>query len=360
LSAQPRFSSVVASVAASAPVAQLGDLGNVAVSPVGARVVAMAFAPNDENLFWSNPQLNQAEVLRDHPESLVGGIGGERLWFSPELAYHWNGEPDWETFSNYTVPPAMDPGSYEFVDRGQDAATLQAEVELAAHGTAPGVAFEITRTIRIVEPPPVASHLAAELTFVGFEASHQLVLASDSPRGVVDLWHLLQVPSGSTLIVPISPDADAHTATPLSYGLPGGWVERPGHLRWRFTGLPHAKVGLSVDVVTGRSAVIRQLGSGMWSMIVRDFPLHRGAVHVDHPYNTPRNDQAFQAWDGYGFGEMELHTPAIDAAHGPRQIDHTHRIWAFGGSRRNIAQLAEALLGVPADVSEPDGLLPRT
>jgi hypothetical protein len=41
-------------------------------------------------------------------------------------------------------------------------------------------------------------------------------------------------------------------------------------------------------------------------MIIRDFSVDPDAAYADHPYAIPRFDQAFQAWDGFGFGEMEF------------------------------------------------------
>jgi hypothetical protein len=60
----------------------------------------------------------------------------------------------------------------------------------------------------------------------------------------------------------------------------------------------------------------------------------------------PRDDQVFQAWDGLGFGEMEYHSPVLDAERGPRNLREQDQLWAFGGSAPATAALADILLRV--------------
>jgi hypothetical protein len=53
-----------------------------------------------------------------------------------------------------------------------------------------------------------------------------------------------------------------------------------------------------------------------------------------------------QAWDGLGFGELEFHSPVLDAQRGPRTVREKDQLWAFGGSAQSIAAIADALLQV--------------
>jgi len=61
---------------------------------------------------------------------------------------------------------------------------------------------------------------------------------------------------------------------------------------------------------------------------------------------VPRTDQLFQAWDGMGVGEMEYHSPVLDAEKGPRTWQDRDYLWAFGGSVDAITTLADTLLNV--------------
>lgn len=348
-SRRSKYSEVVANLLkASVPIRQLDE--KVAVTLAAGRVVAMALSPEGENLLWSHPELGNTELVRFRPGDLAGGFGGDRLWFSPELAYHWDGMPDWETFSNYQVPAATDPGAYEFVEEESQAITLHARGELRVHGSDGRVGFDVSRTIRMIEPPLDRSDpLMRDVEYVGIETSHVLKIAEIMRSGLIDLWHLLQVPAGAVLIVPVRGTGGANQASPLSYARPGAWIQESDHILWRFGGEARAKFGLPAAALTGRSAVCRRLEPERWCMIVRQFPVNASAPYCDHPYGVSRTDQAFQAWDGFGFGEMEFHSPVLDAERGARELRESDRLWAFGGPPRAIAALAAELLGI--DVS---------
>jgi hypothetical protein len=189
--------------------------------------------------------------------------------------------------------------------------------------------------------------LMRDIDYVGIETTHRLSLGDATKAGEIDLWHLLQVPVDSTLIVPLRP---GHQTEPLSYGMPGGWRTTPTSLIWRFGGKANAKVGIAAQALTGRSAVLRKLCIDRWCLIVRQFRADPAARYADHPYGIPRDDQAFQAWDGGGFGEMEYHSPVLDGARGPRTLQDADQLWAFGGSAKGITALAESLLNL--DVSD--------
>lgn len=343
---EPSYSTVVGHLLkASEPVRQLSGGGCVAVTLAAGRVVAMAFSSDGPNLMWSNPVLHNTQLVSSNPEKLVGGFGGDRLWYGPELDYHWDGVPDWNTFANYKPPLATDPGAYQFVKQDLQSITLYTKDELPVHGADRRVGFEVNRTIALAEPPLPKSHaLMRDIEYVGIETSHALKITEGN--GVVDLWHLLQVPVGSVLIVPIKRDGNKERAKALSYGLPGGWVESSDKILWRYGGEAKAKLGLSAAALTGRSAVVQKLEDGRWCMLLREFPVDLNARYGDHPYAVLRSDQAFQAWDGFGFGEMEFHSPLADAEQGPRELQEKDRLWAFGGPPKAIQGLATQLLGI--------------
>jgi hypothetical protein len=335
--------------AAGVPTRQLTGGGNVAVTPVGGRIVALAFSPTDPNLFWTNPELVNADLVRNHPEKLAGGLGGDRIWFAPELDYHWRGTPDWNTCSNYEVPASADPGEYRFVNETADAVTLHARIRLSSIRTGISVGFNLDRTVRLTPSPVV---LDDGVEYVGIETCHNVEVDESTTAGRFDLWHILQVPSGGMLIVPFKPCASIHDRTALSYALPGNWVERRSYLSYRYTGSVRAKFGLGAAALTGRAGIVRQVNARKFCLIVRQFHVDPTGTYGDHPYGVERTDQAFQAWDGMGFGELEHHSPLLDAGRGPRQMWERDFIWAFGGSRNSIKRIAEGLLGTAAGATD--------
>jgi hypothetical protein len=307
----------------------------------------MAFTADGPNLLWSNPKLEDQELVRHRSQELVGGLGGDRLWFAPELEYYWNGSPDWDTFLNYQVPTAADPGAYDFFDAGRQAVSLRADIELRPHLTDHRVGFSVERTVRMTPAPLAPDHrLMREVEYVGIETSHRARFDQRTTSGRIDLWHLLQVPAGALLIVPLKASASSQEKTPLSYARPGAWIQQSDCVLWRYGGEARAKLGLPANALTGRTAVLRDLAPGYQCLIVREFAVDAVSTYADHPHGIPRADQAFQAWDGFGFGEMEYHSPMLDAQSGPRELRESDRLWAFGGREALIRALAMELLGV--------------
>lgn len=347
------YSDVVASLEkAGHPVRQLAAEGCIAITPSAGRVIAMAFSSHGPNLLWSHPNLGNSDLLRDQPAKLLGGIGGDRLWFAPELDYHWNGTPNWQTMGNYQIPVESDPGSYSFSETDPFAVSLEMKGTLMAHNRERSASFHVRRTIRMVSPPLAETDpLMQGIDYVGIETSHELRLDKSTGGGRVDLWHLLQMPVGSVLIAPIRPSTDKRLAEPLSYGQPGSWSFRGDHIAWTYRGTENAKLGLSAAVLTGRAAVFRRLEPGRLCVIIRHFPVDPHAIYGDHPHGVPRNDQAFQVWDGGGFGELEYHSPILDAKTGPRAIKEVDQLWAFGGADAAIMRLGQRMLGIEVERS---------
>ncbi len=325
---------------ASIPIRELRGKGSVAVTLAAGRIVALAFSQSGPNLLWTNPELENAAMS----EKLIGGIGGDRLWFSPELHYHWTGKPDWEGLHNYQIPSTEDPGNYAFLSTGPDAIALGAEGRLPVRGTDQYVGFCVKRTIRMVSPPiSVNDPRMRDVDYVGIKTIHDLRIDDGTRAGEIDLWHLLQTPVNSILIVPLRP---GHKSGVLSYGLPGSWRTNPDSIIWRFKGNENAKIGIAAEALTGRSALLRKLCPDRWCLLVREFPADATARYGDHPEGVFREDQVFQAWDGLGFGEMEYHSPLLNAEHGPRMLRDIDQLWALGGSANAIERLAGALLHV--------------
>jgi hypothetical protein len=330
---------------ASVPIRELRGRGVAAVTLAAGRIIALAFSEDSPNLLWTHPDLGNSELVKANPGRLVGGIGGERLWFSPEVRYHWLGEPDWRGLTNYTVPADTEPGRYEFVDSAQTGVvTLASRGRLPVRGTDESLAFCVGRTIRMTQSPlPLDDPLMRDVEYVGVETAHELTIQEQTRTGQIDLWQLLQMPVGSTLIVPLR---SGHRTQALAYGLPGPWKVGSNSVTWCIEGAGNAKMGISAEALTGRAAVLQRLPSRKWCLIVRQFPVDVSARYGDHPHGIPRDDQVFQAWDGLGFGELEFHSPVLDAERGPRSLRTQDQLWAFGGSAQALAALADTLLQV--------------
>jgi hypothetical protein len=324
------------------PIPGKGKVGKVAVSLIGGRVIGMAFSPKDENLIWSNPELSNTELLREHPERLLGGIGGDRLWFGPEFAYHWKGKPDLVNFKNYKVPESEDPGEYHFILRDDFSIKMRLATRLSDRRDRRKVSFKLDRTIISTSPPlHQNSSLMRGVDFVGFRTQHYIQIQHAAPGKCLDLWHLLQMPAGSTLMVPIR-----GKPKPLEYFNKGSWEIYSDHLSWKISGQASAKIGFDLNQVTGRTGVIRRLSDGRWVLLIRQFPVLPGLFYCDGPSEEKAGAQVVQCWDGFGFGEMEYHSPAVGGPPLAKEYAETSLLWAFGGSAKAIEGIAKELLGI--------------
>ncbi|MBI2194371.1 MAG: hypothetical protein HYU36_20530 [Planctomycetes bacterium] len=305
-------------------------------------MIGLALPGEEENLVWTSPQLEDTETLRSHPEKIFCGIGGDRLWFGPEFAYHWNGDADAVSFKNYRVPAGVDPGRYRFEEADEVSVRMAMECRLVDRRDGEAVTFQVARSVSVTDSPlPAASAIARRVRFMGVRVQH-LIRIRSCPRGKsVGLWHLLQMPAGSTLIVPTR-----GKPRPLRYFNQGCWECRADHLRWTYTGEAKAKCGLDVHQVSGRSAVLRPISGGRWALIVRQFPVLPGLYYADAPRSSLAGEQVVQMWDGFGFGEMEYHSPAVGGQPLAREYAETALLWAFGGTKADIARVGQDLLGV--------------
>jgi len=316
--------------------------GCLAAVSEGGRVLALSFGPGEGSLLFAHPEL--PSLGRGvSPLVLKGGPGGDRLRFAPEYAFSWIGEErDLESFSNYLVQTQEEPGEYR-LEAGDGVIRLAAEPVLVDRRSGKEVRFAVERAVGLCPRPPAG--LPPGVRFAGYE-SRCAIRWLEAPAGsCVGLWHLLQFPAGSTLVVPLRA-----ASPPEPYFNTGGWRlhEGPGapFFLWPFAGLAGAKIGYGCPQVTGRAGVLRPWADGEWALVILDFPVHPGMYYCDAPRPEKAGDQVLQAWDGFGFGELEYHGPAVGPAPLPRWWEESARVWAFAGPPERMAGLARELLGV--------------
>jgi len=149
------------------------------------------------------------------------------------------------------------------------------------------------------------------------------------------------MPVGTTLLVPTR-----GPAKPMHYFNAGTWTQDQDVVLWTLDGQTQSKIGFDRAQLTGRTAALRQVSKGRWLLIVREFALRPDVHYPDAPTPEQAGGQVVQLWDGFGFGELEYHTPAIGAAPLPAALQDVSELWAFDGDRDSIQELGRELLGV--------------
>ena len=136
----------------------------------------------------------------------------------------------------------------------------------------------------------------------------------------------MQVPRGGTVWVPCRDRAAFRDYfTPIDNSL---WKKEQDRLCFEITGQYRYKIGISPSGVKGKQAYIRKVMAG-YLVIFREFFPQPWRHYCDVPLdNLKSNGDAIQVYndDGSfgGFGEMEYHSPCLEAGNGPGHIVDTN------------------------------------
>ena len=307
--------------------------GRAAVTTVGGCLAGLCVEGESENIPYVNEEISQLGWLPGKASSQIGGV---RLWFAPEYAYFWKGKPDARALSNYEIQQGCDPGSYSITASDEKSVRMEMTTSLQDFRDGSRIEFAVERVISSV-PPPVK---LGGLRYMGVRLQHRLQLLSAPLGKRLDLWHLLQMPAGSRLLVPT-----CKPAKPLIYFNAfhhSDWKSEPNALRWDFRGTDIAKIGLDISQVTGCAGVLRPLARDRFAAMIWQFPVAPGMAYADGPSAARANNQIVQAWDGGGFGELEYHSPSV-STEDPVFAEHS-LLWGFCGSLKQINVVAKQLL----------------
>lgn len=290
------------------PFALLGSLetGRVLVIEEGARVLALTAPGSDQNAFWCHPQVAACRNRDELSRVGSGGMGGLRLWQAPEQSFMWKGKPDSAAFSNYQIQEAADPGCYSLEQTSQNRCVLQGEVRLTDYCSGKSIGLEIRRILELFPLPD--THKTPGANGLLLRMQNTLRLTSGNADARADLWHLMQLPAPAKIGAFVTEGTKPQIY--FNPGMAGGWISEKGIFSWTTNGQRMSKLGLSSGAVTRGLFATRnlgpQLGVYLWSI-----PISQSAAYVDSPPGETRNDQAVQFWDGFGFCEVEYHSPGV-------------------------------------------------
>ena len=302
--------------------------------PSGARLVGLWPNPRQPNLLWTNPEPPKHAAGQGHWSSWdTGGVGGDRLWLGPEHRWFFEGTPQAD-LSNWRLPPQIDPGHYTLQ-------TTAGGVNFAQNVALPdGVTAQVKRTFQVEPAPPQA---LPDVQTITLRDTRSLQLTNPMPNTQMDLWSIAQVPVGSWLIVPTR----THPTAGVAIEKVAGELFRRVHLAddhfaWQVTGKGELKGFLPVSVLTGCVAVLQQTGANQHSLLIRRFLPSYGGHYADALFADQVGEQCVHWWDGFGFGEIECHSPTL-SAHDPA-ITEQHYLHAWTGPTESIRSLARSWL----------------
>ncbi|MCC6494308.1 MAG: hypothetical protein IT424_14955 [Pirellulales bacterium] len=337
------------------PVSLVGAGGQtVLVLPHGGRILGLYSASSAQNFLWTNGTISKPELAREHFASeRWRNSGGDRTWLAPEIDFFYPHYPD--TARQYFQPRQLDPGNYSAtVDGAQITLTNELSMRSFRRGWTAQlrVSKRISPTVDPLACGPAAA-LAQRIEYAGYRLHTRLELLDADVSGCqIGLWNLLQLPPGGEMLVPVY----RRTEPVIYFGdvPPGDLRAEERCVRYRMTAAGEQKIGVDALAVAGRAGYFRTDtdDKDAAALVVRNFSVDAGGSYVDVPLHSPdAGGHAFQACnidaDYLGrFAELEYHVPAIGGPSAARVSDDVSQVWAYRGSRADIAQAAMQLLGV--------------
>ncbi len=307
----------------------------VLVLPHGARVLAL-FPDGQTNLIWTNPALAAADTAKTLlADTGWANLGGDRTWISPEIDTHVTDPSDWS--NGYAVPKSVDPADYSVCALEDRSVTLESSMHVYFGRAGANLRLSVRKTVALLDTPPFESRDEC----VGYRQTCKLTV--DPMPGCnarPGLWQILQVPGGGSIRVPVRPGARPRTffGKPV-YELNG---ER---LRCEVRTDVNSKFSLVAGDCCGKM-IYRNRIAGRDALVVRTFQVHDVSAYADVSSGAPDDIghvQQFYVDDGAlgGFGEMEYHSPAVEAAYGGT-VEESSDVWAVIGT--DLDDLTEKIL----------------
>lgn len=317
---------------------------------LGAKILGAGV--DKENTFWNPDQIEKGQWC----------VGGQRTWLAPELGPRgFFGT----TEQNWSVNPALDPGSFTVESESDQACTCSCASNLRVQeGTLHHLS--ITRTIRVA---PVQTDLMPPEKTLRISFTHRLINRGQQVlKREIGLWSIIQVPSQKmgTLLIPWKNELQANEpstkAKDLPYRLyfgsvPKGWAKIHPDLIYIKAWAGHKyKIGLPPENTTGRLGFItRSRLNESWILIVKQFSVDPLGTYVDKPPAEPdRNGDALQCYNSHDasnlpFSEMECHAPALQLR--PKESQSVNiDIMIFKSGLKDIATLCTVYLSESFDI----------
>jgi hypothetical protein len=331
-----------------------GD-ASLLITQRGGRVLGLFPTPESPNLFWTSSAFDSPDAWHAFINRADGwhwNLGGDRVWIAPEITYNVRDRRDFG--GTWDIPRAMDPGSYTLTESDRGIGLTAAMRLQGYHHGSPTDSANV-RLIRRIEStrPPLADLDSTVLTF-GYDQLAVLERLDDQPQPLSEVWNLVQLNAGGTLIIPVIGEARAS-----DYVKPVPAFARQvvnGALHLPLNGQQQFKIGYKALCMTGRMGYLHDLPDGRAYLLVRQFFNDPSNLYAEEPPEEPGNtghsvhvyNDGGAVDQGRPFCEMECsgHTLGFNNTFVKRGSDHhTFSLWAYVGAREAVREIARQLLG---------------
>lgn len=320
-----------------------GENTCVIVIERGGRIIGFFQDGMSENLFWTSPLLNDKNAAAILLSGNEWNIGGDRLWFGPEIRYSVaDRNRFWETLH---TPESIDPGNYRMAEKdGRCILSQEMDIE-EKNGNKERASLKIERYI-LACPNPLRELEQYEWIMHGVSFSgYQQILDLEGEGASIEGWNLLQVNPGGNVYIPMYQPCRG-----VDYYEPACKYEMllENAVMLKATGNNRYKVGYKSASTVGRIAYACR-----WNdqdcLIVRNFPNDPSGFYGEEPphlfgekgfsihvYNDNGNPPSFT--------ELECSIPSILGGRRKRSSD-VISTWVFTGKRQQLRMIGKILLG---------------
>jgi len=318
------------------PVKQINNQrGCIATIAAGARVIAVADSSESESFFFNPAGIEDKQALAKNLFYDDGAPGGDRLWIAPEYLYHWRSLPaDYINYSNYQRATEIDPGLYQITKEG-GMICFSSDIRIKNHFDGQYAKMHVNRHIRQLRSPFTSSQTAT----VSYQIDQSLTVI----QGIAGLWNLAQLPAGSAIIFPLR-----ESVQPLNYFCPSDTRLDGKACAFYINGKANAKIGYGADVATGNSAAFT-FADHQLSLVYRSNQVIEDGYYCDGIDQQTPNNQVWQAWDGFGFGELEYHSVAAGEETGRHSVSDISELHCVRGDTALILEIASEVLELPVE-----------
>ncbi|HIS06851.1 MAG TPA: hypothetical protein IAC99_04195 [Candidatus Choladocola avistercoris] len=324
----------------------LGGGYEILVTEYGGRIFG-PFGPDGVSVLWINGVFRNAEKFADFVEERNWNLGGDRLWFEPELDFFCTSP---ETFDeSYTVPGGMDPGYYAMETEKQDV-RLKNKVEMHMPSDGSSKSFLVCRTVRPAANP--LKYLRGTSFDVEYCGYYQDIDLEDIPseNGIYpEPWILTQINPGGKVLVPFLGDFEfVDYYEPVDENCQKVYEN---YAELNITGQRKYKTAYRAANTFGRMAYVNRMASGKLYLMIRNYYNDSSFSYTSGPWREPedRGCSMYFYNDGGsegGYGEFE--NSCMPAGPEPEShISHsTTALWFFFGEAEELEKVIHTLLGI--------------
>lgn len=323
---------------------QIGCNAFILIAQRGGRIFGPFFDAGD-GLFWNNRLLYNSDSAAEILNSDEWNIGGDRLWFGPEIKYSVRDRNRfWETLH---TPREIDPGDYHF-NISEYSVELEQEFSICpAQNSSKRANVYVKRNIYCAANPLRNLHnlknVLDNVEYCGFSQRIRIKGSGEPIEG----WSLLQVEPGGEIYIPMY-----HPMRGVDYYEPAKEFEHVSTwgVKLDATGCNRYKVGYKSACVTGRIGYAFRYNKEA-CLLVRSFPNDPTGENLEEPPDLC-GEHGFSihvyndSGDVNSFAELECSLPSLFGTDCRNSSDDIIETWIYKGNEEYLSQISKILLGI--------------